>query len=174
MNTNPGASPETTKTEILEQLASLLKQYRWTLMTAESCTGGGIAKYCTDISGSSEWFEGGVVSYSNRIKTGLLGVAESSLNAHGAVSEQVASEMVIGLLAKTPAQCGIAVTGVAGPTGGTATKPVGMVWFAWMVDGQLKTECCHFDGNREAVRQQTIEHSLRQLVIFLQEVSKQD
>ena len=173
MNTKTGASAEHRKMEILTTLASLLTTRQWTLMTAESCTGGGIAKYCTDISGSSEWFEGGIVSYSNRIKTELLGVAETSLQRHGAVSETVAREMVTGLVARTQADCGIAVTGVAGPTGGSEAKPVGTVWMAWRVGNRIESRHYLFSGDRESIRNQTITQSLLQLINFLQEVSSQ-
>ncbi len=139
------------------------------LATAESCTGGLIAAACTDLAGSSTWFERGFVTYSNAAKTDLLGVAAALITAHGAVSEAVAHAMAAGAIAHSQAQVALAVTGVAGPGGGTADKPVGTVWFGWAVDGQIRTERRRFDGDRAAVRAATVRHALQTLVLMLQQ-----
>jgi nicotinamide-nucleotide amidase len=130
----------------------LLARGEW-LALAESCTGGLIAKLCTDVAGSSQWFERGLVTYSNRAKTELLGVSGDLLAQHGAVSEACARAMVEGLLIMSRADWGIAVTGIAGPGGGSADKPVGTVWIAHQRRGQPPAlRCHHFDGDREQVR----------------------
>lgn len=146
------------------KLADLLRERQWMLATAESCTGGMIAAACTDLSGSSEWFERGFVTYSNEAKVELLGVDAQMIAAHGAVSELVARAMAFGAVRHSRARVSVSVTGVAGPTGGTPEKPVGTVWFAFMVDGRLSSEMQRFDGDRAAVRRQTVEHALQQLV----------
>jgi nicotinamide-nucleotide amidase len=148
----------------VEQLAALLRERQWMLASAESCTGGLIAAACTDLSGSSEWFERGFVTYSNEAKAELLGVDPALVEAHGAVSEVVARAMAFGAVRHSHAQASVAVTGIAGPTGGTPDKPVGTVWFAFMVDGRLSSEMRRFDGDRAAVRRQTVEHALQRLV----------
>jgi nicotinamide-nucleotide amidase len=148
----------------VEQLAALLLERQWMLAAAESCTGGLIAAACTDLSGSSEWFERGFVTYSNEAKTELLGVDAALIEAHGAVSEVVARAMAFGAVRHSYAQAAVAVTGIAGPTGGSPAKPVGTVWFAFMIDGQLSSETRRFDGDRAAVRRQTVEHALQRLV----------
>jgi nicotinamide-nucleotide amidase len=135
------------------------------LVTAESCTGGLIAAACTELSGSSAWFERGFVTYSNEAKAELLGVAPALIEAHGAVSEPVARAMAEGALARSRAQVAVAVTGVAGPTGGSADKPVGTVWLAWAVQGaDTVTLRCQFSGDRAAVRQATVERALQGLL----------
>ena len=150
-------------------LAELLQAKRWMLATAESCTGGMISAACTDLAGSSHWFERGFVSYSNDAKTELLGVDAALIEQHGAVSEAVARAMAAGAISHSKAQVAVAVTGVAGPTGGTRTKPVGTVWFGWSVGGALTTEMIRFDGDRAAVRSATVQHALRRLVELLRE-----
>ena len=139
------------------------------LATAESCTGGLIAAACTELAGSSRWFERGFVSYSNAAKTELLGVDAALIDNHGAVSEEVARAMAEGALthSHSHAQVSLAVTGVAGPTGGSADKPVGTVWFAWCVAGQTHSEVVHFDGDRAAVRQATLCYALARLARWL-------
>ena len=148
---------------MLETLAQQLLNQGLTLATAESCTGGGIAAYCTDLSGSSAWFNGGVVCYSNELKI-QLGVQPQAIARSGAVSEQVVRQM---------AECGreycqadwcIAVTGIAGPSGGSAAKPVGTVWLAWAGPQSVTAERCHFTGDRTAVRNQTVDYALSQLL----------
>ena len=152
----------------VDSLARLLLEKKLMLVTAESCTGGLIAAACTDLAGSSAWFERGFVTYSNLAKTELLGVPERVLRRAGAVCGPVAQAMAEGALAHSHAQVAVAVTGVAGPTGGSPAKPVGTVWFGFALPGQVLTEKCHFDGDRAAVRQATVRHALTRLVELLQ------
>jgi nicotinamide-nucleotide amidase len=133
------------------------------LATAESCTGGLIAGACTDLSGSSDWFDRGFVSYSNEAKTELLGVDAGLIAEHGAVSEVVARALAFGAVRHSKAQVGVGVTGIAGPTGGSADKPVGTVWFGFFVDGLLSSELRHFDGHRAAVRAAAVRHAIEGL-----------
>jgi len=126
------------------------------LATAESCTGGLIASTLTDVPGSSLWFRGAVVAYANETKTTLLGVPPELLAAHGAVSEPVARAMALGAARALGAQCAVAVSGIAGPGGGSADKPVGTVWIAFVVDGALSARRYHFDGARHAVKAATV------------------
>lgn len=155
-------------------LADLLQKKGWKLATAESCTGGMIAAACTDLAGSSNWFERGFVSYSNDAKTELLGVDAALIARHGAVSEAVVRAMAAGAISHSKAQVSVAVTGVAGPTGGTRAKPVGTVWFAFarnvVSSGSspgLVSEVRRFDGDRAAVRSATVQHALRRLASLL-------
>jgi nicotinamide-nucleotide amidase len=147
-----------------EELAQRLMQRGWMLATAESCTGGLIAAACTELAGSSNWFERGFVTYSNEAKTELLGVSAATLAAHGAVSEAVVREMVAGAVGRSRARVGVAVTGVAGPSGGSQDKPVGTVWFGFLVDGEPSSETRLFPGDRAAVRAATVQHALAGLV----------
>ena len=147
--------------------AALLASGRM-LATAESCTGGMIAAACTDLAGCSQWFERGFVSYSNAAKTELLGVNAQWIEAHGAVSEAVVRAMAEGALAHSHAQVSLAVTGIAGPTGGSADKPVGTVWFAWCVNGRTHSERQHLGGDRVAIRSATMSHALAHLDTLLQ------
>ncbi len=149
---------------LAQALASALLARHWMLATAESCTGGLIAGACTDLSGSSNWFERGFVTYSNAAKTELLGVPAPLITQHGAVSEAVARAMAEGALRHSAAQLAVAVTGVAGPTGGTADKPVGLVWFGFALPGQVLTEKMQFPGDRAAVRAATVRHALSRLL----------
>lgn len=143
-------------------VAALFAQRGASLVTAESCTGGWIAKTLTDIPGSSSWFECGVVAYSYEAKEALLGVRPEALEQFGAVSREIAIEMVSGALARYGASLAVAVTGIAGPGGGTADKPVGTVWIGWKRrGGYAQAELFHFDGDREAVRRQTVAAALR-------------
>lgn len=145
-------------------LADALRARGWRIATAESCTGGLVAAACTMVAGSSDWFERGWVSYSNAAKTELLGVPAALIAAHGAVSEPVARAMARGAVAHARAKVAVDVTGVAGPGGGSADKPVGTVWFGWQLPGRTETECRRFDGDRAAVRAQTVAHALAGLV----------
>lgn len=147
--------------------ANLLIKTGQKLVAAESCTGGMISAACTDLAGSSTWFERGFVTYSNEAKTEMLGVDEALLQRFGAVSEPVARAMVLGALAHSHAQVAVAVTGVAGPTGGSAEKPVGTVWFGFAVPGQVVTEVQHFDGDRAQVRSATVQHAFARLAELL-------
>jgi nicotinamide-nucleotide amidase len=133
--------------------------------TAESCTGGGVAEAITRIAGSSAWFERGFVTYADRAKAEMLGVARATLLEHGAVSEAVAGEMASGALARSAAHVSVAVTGIAGPGGGTGAKPVGLVWFAWTHRGG-SVQCRRFvcAGDREAVRRQSVAVALQGLI----------
>lgn len=144
-------------------VANLLHEKHWMLVTAESCTGGLIAASCTDLAGSSTWFERGFVSYANAAKTEMLGVDVALIDSFGAVSEPVAHAMAVGALAHAHAQVAVAVTGVAGPSGGSADKPVGTVWFGFALGHRVSTEMKHFTGDRAAVRQATVRHALRRL-----------
>ena len=148
-------------------VADLMLKNGWLLATAESCTGGMISAACTDLAGSSNWFERGFVTYSNAAKTELLGVDAALIAAHGAVSEEVARAMAAGAIARSRAQVATAVTGVAGPTGGSRAKPVGTVWFGFMLAGQCSSEVQHFGGDRAAVRHATVQHALHRLVQLL-------
>jgi nicotinamide-nucleotide amidase len=150
--------------ELVMALARELKSRGLTMATAESCTGGLIAGACTEVSGSSDWFERGFVTYSNAAKTELLGVPAELIAQHGAVSEPVARAMATGALAHSPAQLAVAVTGVAGPTGGSVDKPVGTVWFGWATPAGSFTEHQRFDGDRAAVRAATVRHALAGLL----------
>jgi nicotinamide-nucleotide amidase len=152
---------------LCEQLAQELQARGWMLATAESCTGGMIAVACTDLSGSSNWFERGFVTYSNEAKTEQLGVDPALIAQHGAVSEVVVRAMAFGAVRHSRAQVSVAVTGVAGPTGGSPQKPVGTVWFGFQVDGRLTSETLRFDGDRAAVRSATVDHALQRLLQLL-------
>lgn len=145
---------------LVEKLSKILLARGWRMATAESCTGGWIAKCCTDRPGSSAWFDRGFVSYSDRAKQELLGVEPGTLRAHGAVSEAVALQMAEGALQRAAVEAAVAVTGVAGPDGGSIEKPVGTVWFAWATESQSQAECLRFDGDRDAVRRQTVQRAL--------------
>ena len=145
-------------------LGARLRESRHRLVTAESCTGGWIAKTVTDIAGSSDWFECGLAAYSYEAKQALLGVRPETLEHHGAVSRETVIEMVSGALSHTGATIAVAVTGIAGPGGGTDDKPVGTVWIGWKRRGGYpKAQMFHFDGDREAVRRQTVAAALRGL-----------
>ncbi|GMQ89085.1 MAG: nicotinamide-nucleotide amidase [Gammaproteobacteria bacterium] len=140
------------------------------LATAESCTGGWVAKVCTDLAGSSGWFERGLVTYSNASKQELLDVSAQTLNQYGAVSEQTVHEMVRGILRHSHAQWGLAISGIAGPDGGSASKPIGTVWIAWAgPGGWLVKRSYWFDGERDEVRRQAVETALRVLCDRLRE-----
>jgi len=149
---------------MIEQIALQLQQKSWLLVTAESCTGGGVAQRLTSLSGSSLWFDRGFITYSNAAKQELLDVGEDLLDQYGAVSEQVAVAMARGALAHSRAQASLAVTGIAGPSGGTEAKPVGTVWFAWALETDTKTACQVFSGDRQSVRNQSEAFALQGLL----------
>jgi nicotinamide-nucleotide amidase len=168
---------------LTEQLADVLQQHGWMLATAESCTGGLIAANCTGLSGSSNWFERGFVTYSNEAKHEMLGVDSTLISEHGAVSQEVVAQMVLGALRHSRAQVALATSGIAGPTGGSADKPVGTVWFAWAtpsdsgptIDAEsawVKTECLHFAGDRAAIRKAAVQHAIHMLVELLSNRSR--
>lgn len=146
--------------DLIGRLAQRLRERGWMMASAESCTGGLIAGACTELSGSSDWFERGFVSYSNLAKTELLGVNAALIATHGAVSEPVARAMAVGAVERSHARCAVAVTGVAGPTGGTPDKPVGTVWFGWCTPAGIFTERQRFNGDRAAVRRATVAHAI--------------
>ena len=147
------------------QLGALLLGEQQRLVTAESCTGGWVAQCLTAIAGSSEWFDRGFVTYSNEAKLEMLGVPPDTLAEHGAVSQPVAAAMAEGALRHSRADWAVAITGIAGPTGGSVEKPVGTVCFAWVCrDGRVAAETCHFAGNRETVRAQSVAYALAVLL----------
>ena len=147
--------------EQAQALGERLRAAHDTLVTAESCTGGWIAKCLTDIAGSSDWFDSGMAVYSYEAKQALLGVRPQTLEQHGAVSRETVIEMVSGALVNSGASVAVAVTGIAGPGGGSADKPVGTVWVAWKRrGGYARAQAFQFDGDREAVRRQTVDRAL--------------
>lgn len=154
-------------TLLAQRLGRLCQQLNVEVTAAESCTGGGIASTITSTAGSSAYFTTGYVTYSNAAKTRLLGVPAAILEAHGAVSEEVVKAMVLGACRDSGAGLGVAVSGVAGPDGGSADKPVGTVWLAWGDTGSQQAECFHFPGDRQAVREQAVRQALAGLVARL-------
>lgn len=162
-------------TALATSVGARLKAAGQRLVTAESCTGGWIAQAVTGIAGSSEWFERGYVTYSNAAKQESLGVAGATLARFGAVSEETAREMALGALAASRASVALAVTGVAGPSGGSAEKPVGTVCFAWALrDRPPCSETRRFSGDRGEVRRQSVIRALQGLIVVLDEVRMQD
>ena len=154
--------------ELAQKLGERLKAKGALLVTAESCTGGWAAQAVTAISGSSEWFERGFVTYSNPAKEEMLGVRPATIKKHGAVSDETAREMALGALERSRGTIALAITGVAGPTGATAAKPVGTVCFAWAVKGHAaRAETRRFSGDRESVRRQSVEYALRKVLELL-------
>jgi nicotinamide-nucleotide amidase len=154
--------------ELTHRLGDALQNRGLSLVTAESCTGGWIAKLITDIPGSSAWFERGFVTYSNAAKQELLGVPREVLDRHGAVSAETVTAMARGALARSHARVAVAVSGIAGPDGGSSDKPVGTVWLGWaLTDGTLRTEHFRFSGDREAVRRQAVAAALFGLLDLL-------
>jgi nicotinamide-nucleotide amidase len=155
--------------QIAIRVGNRLRDARLMLTTAESCTGGMVATAITDIPGSSNWFERGFVTYSNQAKTEMIGVPSEMIERHGPVSEPVARAMADGALRNSRAQVSLAITGVAGPGGGTETKPVGMVCFAWSNRLHTSVETQVFKGDREQIRVQAATHALRGLLLLLDE-----
>ncbi len=140
------------------------------LATAESCTGGWVSQLITEIPGSSQWFEGGVVAYSNNIKHRLLGVSLAMLEQHGAVSEAVAKAMAQGAVDHLRSDVALAITGIAGPGGGSPVKPVGTVWIGWALGSQVSARCFQFPGDRQAVRSQAVACALEGLADLLDNI----
>ena len=162
------APSEQELTELAEQLGECMKAKGMKLASAESCTGGWLAKIITDIPGSSAWFTASVVSYSNEAKQSLLGVNESTLNEFGAVSGETVLEMTDGLFSNTGADVAVSISGIAGPDGGTDAKPVGLVWLSWgKRDKSVFANPFNFDGDREEVRKQSIKQALNCLLDLL-------
>jgi nicotinamide-nucleotide amidase len=151
-------------TELARELGSALQALKAQVSTAESCTGGGIAEAITRIAGSSAWFEAGYVTYSNAQKTAQLGVPAELFPRVGAVSREVVEAMATGAQARSGARFAVAVSGIAGPDGGSPEKPVGTVWLAWAGGSHLHAERCLFAGDRDAVRRQTVERALQGLL----------
>ncbi len=148
-----------------EAVGHVLQTSRNVLVTAESCTGGWVAEVITATAGSSAWFDCGFVTYSNAAKQRMLGVGEEALAIHGAVSETVALAMARGALANSAATVALSITGIAGPGGATPGKPVGTVCFGWVSRGGIeRSETCHFEGDREAVRKKSVRHTLTSLL----------
>lgn len=155
---------DSTLRQLAETLGMRLRDARERLVTAESCTGGWIAKAVTDIAGSSDWFDCGMAAYSYEAKQALLGVRPQTLEQHGAVSRETVVEMVSGALVNSGASVAVAVTGIAGPGGGSPDKPVGTVWVGWKRrGGYARAEVFHFEGDRDAVRRQTVAAALQGL-----------
>ena len=151
--------------DLSRQLGEACLAAKLTVVTAESCTGGGVGEAVTRTAGSSAWFDRGFVTYADEAKVDLLGVKQETIGSHGAVSEAVAREMAVGALHQSSADLAVAVTGVAGPGGGTAAKPVGLVWFAWAtLDGEVRTRFEVFGGDRAAIRGQAVREALKGLV----------
>jgi nicotinamide-nucleotide amidase len=162
------ASPSLSVLQLSNLLGEKLLARGWRVTTAESCTGGGIAAAITAVAGSSSWFEYGIVSYANSAKEKLLRVNPQTLLEHGAVSRAVVEEMVAGALVLSSADIAVAVSGVAGPSGGTAEKPVGTVWFAWgLASGEIHCECFYFTGDRASVQLQAVIQGLSGLLKLL-------
>jgi nicotinamide-nucleotide amidase len=169
MDDAPSSDPASPHSDLVLRLSAQLLKRQCFLATAESCTGGQIAAACTDLAGSSAWFDCGLVTYSNAAKIRLLGVDPGLIALHGAVSENVARAMAFGAVSNSKAQVAVAVTGVAGPSGGSPAKPVGTVWFGFMVQGQLSAEHQWFDPRsatdvRAFVRWSTVTYALRRLI----------
>lgn len=157
------------KLELAEKVGAALKSKKLLLSVAESCTGGGIGQALTEIAGSSEWFDCGFVPYSNSSKTEMLDISAALIAQHGAVSEEIAAAMAEGALANSEAHVSLSTTGIAGPGGAVPGKPVGTICFGWRVAGVTHTERKVFSGDRNSVREQTIEHALNKLLRFVEE-----
>jgi len=153
--------------DLARQLSEALLLRKWLLATAESCTGGMVSAKLTDIAGSSAWFDCGFVSYSNQAKMHLLGVSEKTLQMYGAVSEETAKEMAQGALKNSQANISVSITGIAGPSGGSTEKPVGMVCFAFSTWHQTFHHTQYFNGNRQEIRAQAVIFALSELVNVL-------
>jgi nicotinamide-nucleotide amidase len=153
--------------DVCEALADALRSRGWRMASAESCTGGLVAASCTSLAGSSDWFERGWVTYSNLAKTTELGVDAAMIDTHGAVSEAVARAMATGAVAHAAADCALSITGVAGPGGGSAAKPVGTVWFGWATPQGVFSERLLLPGDRSAIRLAATRHALDGLLIRL-------
>ncbi|HET8705282.1 MAG TPA: CinA family protein [Pseudomonadales bacterium] len=153
--------------QLSQELGAALIKNRRIVATAESCTGGGVAEAITSISGSSAYFDRAFITYSNQAKAQMLGVDPGLIERYGAVSEPVVREMAKGALARSGASLSVAISGVAGPTGGTEDKPVGTVWFAWAKDEQVETSLMRFWGDRESIREQAVLMALQGLLARL-------
>lgn len=151
--------------QIAKNVGSLLVEQHHKLVAAESCTGGWVSQCVTSVAGSSEWFDCGFVTYSNQAKREMLGVSGATLEQFGAVSEETVGEMAVGALRNSDGQCAVAITGVAGPGGGSPEKPVGTVWLAWQLEGSsLRTQRADLKGNRFNIRRQAVVMALAGVV----------
>ncbi|PSU06593.1 nicotinamide-nucleotide amidase [Photobacterium ganghwense] len=158
--------------ELATEVGQALARQQWMATTAESCTGGGVSTAITDIAGSSGWFDRAFVTYSNEAKQQMLGVQADTLATYGAVSEPVVREMAAGALANSAANISVAISGIAGPGGGSVEKPVGTVCFAWADDsGWMTVKTCHLPGDRQQVRQQAVEIALTGLLDRLNQLT---
>lgn len=155
---------EKRRQQLATELGEILLTRSWQVTCAESCTGGGIASAITSVAGSSGWFGVGFVTYSNTHKSRILGVAPAILETYGAVSRQVVEAMARGAREAAGADLSVAVSGIAGPDGGTADKPVGTVWIAWSTSQNTRAHCYQFDGDRSAVRLQTVVAAMEGLI----------
>ena len=153
--------------DLTKTLAQILLSRNWTVSLAESCTGGLVCATLTELAGSSEWFERGYITYSNEAKTECLDVSAQLIESHGAVSEHVAKAMAEGARINSGSDVAISITGIAGPAGGSAEKPVGTVCFGWATENQTLTKTMCFDGDRQMVRQQAAEFALTELIALL-------
>jgi len=153
--------------DLTKTLAQILLSRNWTVSLAESCTGGLVCTTLTELAGSSEWFERGYITYSNEAKVECLGVPLQLIDAYGAVSEQVAKAMAEGARINSGSNVAISITGVAGPSGGSAEKPVGTVCFGWATENQTLTRTMQFDGDRQMIRQQAAQFALTELIALL-------
>ncbi|QHJ13408.1 Nicotinamide-nucleotide amidohydrolase PncC [Paraglaciecola mesophila] len=152
---------------LAQQLGEQLQQLGWSVTCAESCTGGGIGYAITSTSGSSSWFKSGYITYSNEAKQSMLGVSEQTLAKFGAVSQAVVEQMALGATNAAKANVAVSVSGIAGPDGGSAEKPVGTVWFGFAINGDVSAVCQCFSGDRHEVRSKAIEYALNQLSSLL-------
>ena len=160
--------------KLAKKVGAKLRERKLKLVTAESCTGGGIAAAITDIPGSSEWFERGFVTYSNEAKRDLLGVRSETLLEHGAASTPIAVAMAVGAIGNSEGDIAVSVTGIAGPDGGSKAKPVGSVWFGFADSaGNSMSFDVRFEGDRELVRSRTVERALRGVMEFVDEFGRQ-
>ncbi len=163
------AHPQLSRQDLLNRLKQAAIHRAWHITTAESCTGGGVAKALTELDGASVWFECGFVCYSSQAKEHLLGVPASTLTRFGAVSQETVEAMAQGVLDKAQAELSVAVSGIAGAGGGSIEKPVGTVWFAWsLASGSTYVYTCQFSGDRHSVREQAIDVALQGLLCCLQ------
>ena len=151
--------------QLAVELADRLCARGWMLATAESCTGGWVGQLLTSLPGSSQWYERGFITYANAAKVEMLGIPEATLATHGAVSEQTASAMAAGALKHSHTQAALAISGIAGPGGGTPQKPVGLVCYGWaLADGTVMSSTCRLDGDREEIRSRAVAAALRGLI----------
>ncbi|HWR77039.1 MAG TPA: CinA family protein [Thiobacillus sp.] len=154
--------------QLAAELGDKLRARGWMLATAESCTGGWVGQLLTSLPGSSHWYERGFITYANAAKVEMLGVPEATLESHGAVSEETAAAMAAGALKHSHAHAALAISGIAGPGGGTPQKPVGLVCYGWaLADGTLMSSTCRLDGDREEIRSRAVAAALRGLIELL-------